>query len=141
MSVILPPVSHHLAGSAMRPGPMSPAPLHAATMAAPVATTQMKQAVRPVDGLSEPDRADMVPAQRDKDRPEPHEWLGPKPSFRLHVLDALPDSMYSEEAAEARTAEDEVQPAPAMPPADPRAVFAEFDVPPPAEESQLDRRV
>jgi hypothetical protein len=140
MSVILPPVPHQSAGLGLRHGPLVPAPINAATVAGPVATTQMKLAVRPVDGVSEPDRPDFVPAQRGKDRPEPHEWLGPRPSFRLHLLDALPESMDPEAAEEASPPAAQAQEAA---PTEKRPVFAEFDAPPPSpdDESRLDLRL
>jgi hypothetical protein len=141
MSVILPPVPHQTAGPVQRHGPLMPAPVHAATMAAPVATTQMKQAVRPVDGLAEADRPDFVPAQRDRDRPEPHEWLGPKPSFRLHLLDALPDSMDPDELAKAKPAEPVAERDKATAQGGQRPAFAEFDAPTLPEDGRLDLRL
>jgi hypothetical protein len=141
MSVILPPVPHQAAGLGLRQGPLVPAPLHAATMAAPVATTQMKQAVRPVDGLSEPDRPDFVPAQRYKVRPEPHEWLGPRPSFRLHLLDALPDSMDPAAAEDARPLDTAAKPDQATQTADPWPAIAGLETPHPTEDTRLDLRL
>ena len=141
MSVILPPVPHQLAGLGLRHGPHVPAPAHAATMAGPVATAQMKQAVRPVDGMSETDRADFVPAQRDKERPEPHEWLGPRPSFRVHVLDALPESMSPEDAERTDPADHVADAGAHKATPEPRPVFTEIHSTPPQGESRLDLRV
>lgn len=102
MSVILSPVPQTLAGQTLRQGPLAPAPIHAATMAGPVATTQLKQAVRAVDGLSDPDRADFVPKQHRKERPEPEQLLGPRPSFAANLLDALPEQAEPRPAPDTR---------------------------------------
>ncbi len=104
MSVILPPTPQTMAGLTTRHGPLGPAPLHAASMAGPVATTQLKQAVRPVEGLSKVNGAEFVPAQNRKERPEPDDLLGPRPSFAANLLDALPEELYPDPRADADAA-------------------------------------
>jgi hypothetical protein len=110
-------------------------------MAGPVATTQLKQAVRAVDGLSDPDRVDFVPKQHQKERPEPDQILGPRPSFAANLLDALPEQAQPQPAPDAERAGTSGEPEELHWAEARKALIAAPDAPAPAMGSGLDLRL